>query len=128
MVGKSIGIHMEHRIRKHIIDCPHIYLSLISLYTSFSIELSNIAAYCAVSAPCYCTALQRKERKQDHLQHVPIQVPTGFLDCLGGHVQSRSGYVEEILVRKKFRGNDSIVLKKTWTFVVLTFSHLSSQL
>ena len=62
---KSIGIHMEHRIRKHIIDCPHIYPSLICLNTSFRIDFSNIAAYCAASAPCYRTALQRKEQKQD---------------------------------------------------------------
>jgi hypothetical protein len=62
---RPVGIHTEHRIRRHIIDCPHIYLSLIFLYTSFRIDFSNIGAYCAASAPCYRTALQRKEQTQD---------------------------------------------------------------
>ena len=55
-----IGIHMEHRIRRHVIDSPHMYPSLISLNTSFRIDFSNIAAYCATSEPCYLTALQSK--------------------------------------------------------------------
>jgi len=61
VVDKSIGIYMEHRIRRHIINCLHIYPSLISLYMSFRIDFSNIAVHCAASAPCYRTALQRKE-------------------------------------------------------------------
>ena len=52
VVDQPIGIHMENRNRRHIIDC-----SLISIYLSFSIDFSNIAAYCSASAPCYSTAL-----------------------------------------------------------------------
>ena len=105
VVDKSIGIHIEHRIRRHIIDCPHIYPSFISLYTSFRVDFGNIAAYCAVSVPCYRTALQRKNRRRIGLQHAPKQVPRGFLDCFGGHVQSRAADVERILGRKNPGGS-----------------------
>ena len=38
VIDNSLGIHVEHRIRRHIIDCRLIYPSLISLYMSFRID------------------------------------------------------------------------------------------
>ena len=64
VVDKSIGIHMEQRNRTHIIDCPHIYPSLMSSYTSYRIDFLNIVAHWAASAPCYRAALQGKEQTQ----------------------------------------------------------------
>ena len=115
VINKSIGIHMEHRTRRHIIDCPHIYPSLVSLYTSFRIDFSNIAAYCAASAPCYRTAPHcgtGKNRRWIDLQHAPRQISGGFLDCFGGHVQSRAANVEHILGRKKPQGTTPQLYRK----------------
>ena len=42
-----------------------------------------------------------KNRRRIDLRHAPRQVPGGFLDCFGGHVQSQATDVEEILGMKK---------------------------
>ena len=43
-------------------------------------------------------------RRRIDLQHASRQVPGGFLDCFGGHVQSRAADVKEIFGRKKPEG------------------------
>jgi len=51
-----------------------------------------------------------KNRCRIDPQHAPRQVPGGFLDCFGGHVQSRAADVEEILGKKEAKMNDPTAL------------------
>jgi len=46
------------------------------------------------------------------LQQAPRQIPGGFLDCFGEHVQSRAAVVEEILGRKKPGGTSPKLHRK----------------
>ena len=53
-----------------------------------------------------------KNRRRIDLQHDPRQVPGGFLDCFGGHVQSRAADVEEVSGRRKLGGTTPQLYRK----------------
>jgi len=64
-----------------------------------------------------------KNRRRIDLQHAPRQLPGGFFDCFGGHVQIRAADVEEILGRKKPGGTIPQLYRK---LELLQCSHFPS--
>ena len=97
-----------------ILSTFRIYTLLWFPYTRASVSISQTSQHIVqlqrLTIAPHCRG---KNRRRIDLQHAPRQVPGGFLDCFGGHVQSRAADVEEILGRKKPGGTTPQLYRKS---------------